>query len=126
MPIINHLVNDLIDQHEVFTNTLFVEHPTVVSENFHHSVQDVENRRRLNVVLGRCHEVDAEFLGEEVVDAVNILKREGINNLTRQNRDISCVLTKAGGGSPGQNLTLRKNTSLVGCFMSNLTITRES
>ena len=75
MAVIDHFVNNLIDEHKVLANAFFVENATIVSEDFHHTVQNVENRRWLNVVLRGGDKVDAEFLCEEIVDAINVLKR---------------------------------------------------
>ena len=78
MAIVDHFVDDLVDEDEVFANTLLVEHSAVVTEHLHHAVEDVQDCGGLDVVLGRRHEVDAELLGEEVVDSVHILKKEGV------------------------------------------------
>ena len=77
MTIVNHLVNDLVDQNKVLANTLLVKHSAVVPEHLHHSVEDIEDSRWLDVVFGGRNEVDAEFFGEEVIDSVNILKKRG-------------------------------------------------
>jgi hypothetical protein len=43
MSIINNFVNDFINEHKVFSNGFFIQHSAVVSENFHHSVDDVHD-----------------------------------------------------------------------------------
>jgi hypothetical protein len=54
-------------------------------------------------MLGGRNKIDTEFLRVKVVDAVHMLNQ--VKSFSE--------LTKVGGGSPGQNLTLRKKTSLV-------------
>ena len=41
--IVNDLINNFIDQHEILPNAFLVKHSAVVSEHFHHSVQDVHH-----------------------------------------------------------------------------------
>ena len=50
------------------------------------------------------YKVNSKLLREEVVDSINILNTDGQGVKT---------LTNAGGGSPGQNLTFLKKTSVV-------------
>lgn len=99
MSIINDFVDDLINKYKVFPYTLFVKDSTIVSKDLHHSVDDIHHKRRRHVELGRCHEVNSEFLGKEEVQAFNILQSLNISN--------SHVLTKEGGGSPSHIFTLR-------------------
>jgi len=73
VPVIDHLVNYLVNQHEVLPNTLFVDYPTVVPEHLDHSVHNLHYERGRAVILGGDHEIDAELLGEEEVDAVDVL-----------------------------------------------------
>ena len=73
MSVVNNLVYYFIDQHEIFPNTLFVEHATVISEHLHHSVQDVKHTGRLHVVFRSGDEVDTKLLCKEVIDAFDIL-----------------------------------------------------
>lgn len=74
--IVNDLVDDFIDEYEVLADALLVEHATVISKDFHHAINDVHDERRRHVVLGRGHEVDAELLGEEIVEAMDVLQHE--------------------------------------------------
>ena len=41
VPIVDHLVDDLIYQHKVLANALLIEDSTVVTEDLHHAVDDV-------------------------------------------------------------------------------------
>ena len=75
MPVVDHLVNDLVDEHKVLSNAFLVEYAAVVAEDLHHAIDDVKNGRGRHVCLAGCNEVDSEFLGEEVVDSINILER---------------------------------------------------
>ena len=73
MTIVNDLVYNFIDQHKVFAYALFIEDTTVVSEDLHHAVNYVEHAGRLHVVFASSNKVDTKLLGEEVVDAIDIL-----------------------------------------------------
>ena len=95
MPVVNNFINDLIDQHEVFPNGLFVADSTVISENFHHSVDDIHDKTWRNIVFGRGDEVYSKLFREEIVEALDIL----------QNSKIKRGLTNEGGGSPSQRFT---------------------
>ena len=95
MPVVNNLVNDLIDQHKVFSNGLFVEDSAVISEHFHHSVDNIHHETWRNVVFGSRNEVDSKLFREEIVEALDIL----------QNSKIKRGLTNEGGGSPSQRFT---------------------
>ena len=97
MPVVNNLVNDLIDQHEIFPNGLFVKDSAVIPKDFHHSVDDVHHKTWRNIVFGGRNEVDSKLLREEIVEALNIL----------QNSKIKRGLTNEGGGSPSQRFTFR-------------------
>jgi hypothetical protein len=44
MSVVYHFINDLVDEHKVFADALFVEHSTVVSKDLHHSVDDVHDK----------------------------------------------------------------------------------
>jgi len=52
-------------------------------------------------------EINSKLFCEKIIDSIDILKDFLVSNF--------CIeqLTNEGGGSPGQNLTLRKNVSLV-------------
>lgn len=73
MPEIDNLVYDLVNKHEVFADAFFVEDAAVIPEDFHHAVDDIEHAGGLHIVLAGGDEVDAELLGEEVIDAVDVL-----------------------------------------------------
>ena len=73
MSIIDHLVNDLVDENKVLPDALFVEDTTVITEDLHHAVNDIQDGRRSHVSFSRRHEVDSKLFREEVVHAVNVL-----------------------------------------------------
>ena len=73
MAIVYHLVNNLIYEDEILPDGFFVEHAAIISENLHHSVNDVENGRRRHICLRRCHEVNPKLLREEVIHTVHML-----------------------------------------------------
>jgi len=77
--VIYHFINDLVDKHEVLPDTLFIEHTAVVTENLHHSVDDIENSGRGDVRLACSHEVDSKFLGEEIIDTIHMLRKRRQN-----------------------------------------------
>lgn len=74
MAVVNDLIDDLIDEHEVLSDTLFIKDPAEVSEDLHHSVKDIHHIGRRHVLLGSCHKEDSELLGVEVVYPIHILK----------------------------------------------------
>ena len=71
--VVDHLVDDLVDEHKVLANAFFVEHAAIVPEDLHHPVNNVENGGRCHVCLACCHEVDSELLREEIVDSIDVL-----------------------------------------------------
>lgn len=73
MTIVYNLVDDFINEHEVLADALLVEHAAIITEHFHHAVDDVHDERGRHVVLGRGHKVDAELLREEIVQAMDVL-----------------------------------------------------
>lgn len=73
MPIVNDLVDDLVDEHEILPNALFVQHAAIVPKNLHHSIDDVKDGRWRHIRLTRSHKVNAKLLSEEVVDPINML-----------------------------------------------------
>lgn len=75
--IVNDLIDNLVYQHEVLPYALLIEHSTVVSEDLHHSIQDVHHERRRHIVLGCCYEEDAELLRVEEVNAFHVLGVRG-------------------------------------------------
>lgn len=72
MTIVDNLVYNLVNEHKVFADALFVEDAAVVAENLHHTVYDVQNGRWGHVSLACCHKVDSKLLSEEVVDSINM------------------------------------------------------
>ena len=103
MAVVNDLIDDFIDHDEVLANALFVDEAAVVTDNLEHAVDDVEHAGGRCVMLCCCHEEDPKLLREEVIHSIN-----------RLNFLVSLIkLTKVGGGSPGQNLIVRKKTSHV-------------
>ena len=73
MAIIDHLIDDLVDEDEVFANALLVEDSAVVAEDLHHTVDDIHDGAGSGVGLAGRHKVDAELLGEEVVHSIDVL-----------------------------------------------------
>ena len=73
MSIIDNLINDFIDEHKVLPNALLVKHSTVVSEDFHHAIDNVQNGARGYISLTGRHEVNSKLLREEVVHPVHVL-----------------------------------------------------
>ena len=73
MPIVNYLINNFINEYKVFTNTFFIEHTAIVSENLHHSVYNIHNKWWRNIILSRSHKVYAKFFGKEVIQALYVL-----------------------------------------------------
>ena len=73
MAIINHFINDLINEYEILPDTLFIKNATVVSENLHHSVKNIQYVGWLNIVSRRGYKIDSKLLREEVIYPINIL-----------------------------------------------------
>lgn len=73
MAVIYYLINDLIDKRKVFPNRLFTKDSTIISEHFHHAVNDIENERGRDVVLGGCNEEYAELFSLEKVNTLYCL-----------------------------------------------------
>ena len=103
--VVDDFINYFVDEHEVLADAFLVEHAAVVAEDLHHAVEDVDHCTGLHILLRGRYKVNAELLREEVIHSVYILWGQ---ELTRDG-----ALTKAGGGSPGQNFTFLKNTSVV-------------
>ena len=73
MSVVNDLIDDLIDEHKVLPNTLLIQHSAIVSEDFHHSIQEVHDEGGRYVVLCSGHEEDPKLLGIEEVDSLHTL-----------------------------------------------------
>ena len=73
MAIINHFIDDLINENKIFSDTLFIENATVIPENLHHSVKNIQYVGWLNIVSRRGHKIDSKLLCEEVVYPIDIL-----------------------------------------------------
>jgi len=73
MTIVNDFIDDLINQHKILPNSLFIKHSTIVSKHLHHSIDYVHDERRWNIVFRRRYEIDAKLLCEEVIQALNVL-----------------------------------------------------
>lgn len=99
MPIVNNLINNLINEDEVFPDGFLIEGAAVVSENFHHPVDDVHHETWGHVVLGSGHEVDAELFREKIVEALDILQNSKIKLDLRM---------RVGGRRPTGSLSGRK------------------
>lgn len=72
MAIVDHLVNNFVNQHKVFTDCFFIQDTTVVSKDLHHAVYQVNDCSRLDIVLTSCNKENSELLGKEVVNSINI------------------------------------------------------
>ena len=79
MPIIDDLIDDLVDKHEILPDALLVEDPAEVAEDLHHPIQDVHDIGRGDGVLGRRDKEYSEFLGIEVVDPIHVEARGRIS-----------------------------------------------
>ena len=73
MAIINHFIYDLINEYKILPDTLFIKDTTVVSENLHHSVKNIQYVGWLNIVSRRGYEIDSKLLREKVIYPINIL-----------------------------------------------------
>lgn len=73
MSIIYNLIDYLIDEHKIFTNGFLVQYSAIVSENFHHTINDVHNEAGRNVIFSSCHKINTKFLGKEVIQTLDIL-----------------------------------------------------
>ena len=73
MAVIYDFIYDLIYEHEIFANALFIKNAAVVSEYFHHSIYDVKNRGRSDICFGSRNKVYAKLLSEKVVDSIDVL-----------------------------------------------------
>jgi hypothetical protein len=74
MAIVNDLIDDFIYQHKILPNSFFIYDSTVVSEHFHHSVDDIMHKTWGYVVLGGGDKVNSKFLGEHVIQAIDVLR----------------------------------------------------
>ncbi len=72
MPVINNLIDDLINQYEVFSDTFFVKDSAEVTEDFHHSVQDIHYIGWRNIMFSCCHKEYSKFFCVKVVYSVHI------------------------------------------------------
>jgi hypothetical protein len=73
MPVVNYLVDDLVNEHEILPDSLFVEDSAVVPEDLHHSIDDVHDKAGGDIVLGCGHKVDAELFSEKVIQTIDVL-----------------------------------------------------
>ena len=73
MSVVDHLVDDLVDEHKVLADALLIEHATVVTEDLHHAIDDVQDGAWSNICLTCCNKVDAKLLCKEVIDTVHVL-----------------------------------------------------
>ena len=73
MAIVNQLVNNLINHHEVAANRFFRYDAAVITEDLHHAIENLVHHGGRDVVFSCSNEVNAKFLREKVIDAVNML-----------------------------------------------------
>ena len=78
MAVVDDLVDDLVDEHEILADGLLVDNSTVVPEDLHHAVDDLHDIGGRHVELGRGHEVDAKLLRVKVVQALDVLERQSV------------------------------------------------
>ena len=80
MSIVDNFIDNLVNQYKILPDALLVEDAAVVSEDFHHAIDDVEDGGGGHIGLARCHKVYAELLGEEIVHSVHILNKDRFVN----------------------------------------------
>lgn len=73
MSIVDHFVNDFVNQHKILTNRLFVEDAAIVAKNLHHAIDYIQDYRGGNVVLCGRNKVNAKLLREKVIHTVYVL-----------------------------------------------------
>ena len=73
MSVINNLINDLVNKDEILSDCLFIEHSAIVSENLHHTVDDVHHKAWRNIVLGGGHKVNSKLFCKEIVQPLDVL-----------------------------------------------------
>mmetsp|Transcript_13205 Transcript_13205/g.31032 ORF Transcript_13205/g.31032 Transcript_13205/m.31032 type:complete len:206 (-) Transcript_13205:193-810(-) len=67
---VNHLVKELIDQHKVFPDALFVQHSAKVLEHLCHLAQQFHNCRRRDILASGRDKIQPVLLDEDVADTV--------------------------------------------------------
>jgi hypothetical protein len=91
MSIVNNLIDDFINQHEILPNAFFIKHSTVVSEYFHHAVNDIHHKAWTNVVFCCRNEVNSKLFGKEeiyAIDCLNFENYKGIDILQMMEGDL--------------------------------------
>ena len=78
--IVNNFVNYLIYEHKILPYALLVEHSTIISEHFHHSVKDVHHVGGRHIVLGCCYEEYPELLSVKEIDALHALHQSKVHS----------------------------------------------
>ena len=73
--IIDDFIDNLINQHEILPNTLFIQNSTEVSKYFHHSIQNVHHIWRRDIVFCCCYKKDSKFFCVKVIDPIDILDK---------------------------------------------------
>ena len=71
MTIINNLINDFIHEYEVLSDALFINYSAVISEHFHHSINELHYERLGAIVSSGRHKVESKFLGKEIVETID-------------------------------------------------------
>ena len=96
MPVINDLIDDLIDEHKILPDTLLIEDAAEVTEDLHHPVQDVHDIGGRDIVLGSCHKEYSKLLRVEVANPVHVEAwgRVSLPELHFSEEDLTCLSTE--------------------------------
>mmetsp|Transcript_6541 Transcript_6541/g.12955 ORF Transcript_6541/g.12955 Transcript_6541/m.12955 type:complete len:393 (-) Transcript_6541:127-1305(-) len=74
---IHHLIQELVDDHEVVLDTFLFKLVEVLSHDFHHKVQEVENHHDIRVLVGDSHDVKRVML--DVAECVRSLLEDRLH-----------------------------------------------
>ncbi len=72
MPIVDDLIYDFINQHEILPDTFLIKDTAEVTEDLHHSVEDIHHIWGLDIMFRCSHKVYSKFLSVEVVDSIHV------------------------------------------------------
>jgi hypothetical protein len=65
---IHHLIEQFVDNDEVVTDTLLLQHLEIFCEYFHNLVEEEEDFSRIGVLLGQGEDVEVAMTDVEVLD----------------------------------------------------------
>lgn len=74
MSIVNNFIDKLINQHEVLPDALFIENSAIISKYFHHSIKNIHDIGRRDIMLCGGNKIYTKFLGIKETDSLHILK----------------------------------------------------